>query len=58
MLMEGALFGPGAGETILSNFQCTGIESNVLFCPYVNSTLGQCNHSMDVGLQCSSEDGF
>ena len=54
VIVSGATFGYGAGDGILGDFQCTGDEADLLSCPH-NSTVGECDHSLDAGVLCSSK---
>ena len=54
-----ARFGQGTGPIYLSYVYCTGRESSLLDCPYVQDHIGNvdyCSHSYDVGVRCPCKD--
>ena len=47
-------FGQGIGPIWLSNVSCIGIESNIFECGHLDMKIGDCTHSNDAGVYCSS----
>lgn len=50
-----ALYGPGTGDIVFYDLQCSGNESSLIDCPHSSSTLGNCDHGDDVGVTCPCE---
>ena len=47
--------GPGNGTSFRLGPQCTGSESNVLFCPLQKKWAeDECSHSHDIGVKCTT----
>ena len=44
----------GTGKIWLDNLACSGSEKNVSRCPHSDWGLGNCNHSKDAGVECST----
>ena len=49
--LGGAFYGRGSGPIALGNVQCTGNETELLACPYDEST--GCGHGRDAGAVCT-----
>ena len=45
-------FGLGSGPIFLDHLSCAGDELNIAACPRDVLGLTQCDHSMDIGVQC------
>ena len=51
---KSAYYGQGAGPIWLSNSSCLGTESSLADCGHFGMTVGDCTHSNDAGVYCSS----
>lgn len=54
-LFKNSWFGPGNGMSFNLQPECSGKETNIVFCRLKN-TFGKinCDHSNDVGVKCTS----
>ena len=50
-----AYFGPGTGDILLDELQCTGDENSVLDCPHNGVGNNDCSHGEDAGVVCQTE---
>lgn len=48
-----AYFGAGTGQIWLDNLACTGTETDIADCPYINWGSHNCGHYEDAGVACS-----
>uniref|UniRef100_A0A671EVP6 SRCR domain-containing protein n=1 Tax=Rhinolophus ferrumequinum TaxID=59479 RepID=A0A671EVP6_RHIFE len=48
-----AHFGPGSGDILLDNLQCTGVERNLGQCAHSGWAEHNCGHHEDAGVTCS-----
>ena len=53
---KSAYYGQGTGRIWLSNISCIGIESDLFDCGHFDTTFGDCTHSNDAGVYCSSSN--
>ena len=51
-----ANFGQGTGPIWLSNVSCIGTEFSLTDCGHLGMTAGNCTHSNDAGVYCSSSE--
>ena len=57
--IRSAHFGQGSGSIWLDNITCTGSESTLVSCGHLGvGVIRSCNHSDDVGVRCSNEQGI
>ena len=50
-----ARFGAGSGRIWLHNMGCSGSESSIINCPRSGWGVGNCDHSKDASVICSSK---
>ena len=50
-----AFFGPGSGEIVLDDVECTGAEPTLAECVHSPFGLHNCVHREDAGVKCSHE---
>ena len=55
--LGGAHFGPGSGEILLDDVECTGFEDRLADCAQGSIAKGNCWHSEDAGVVCNVVDG-
>ena len=48
-----AYFGQGTGPILLDNIHCSGSETLLLDCNYLNQS--NCQHNADAGVRCQGE---
>ena len=46
-------YGSGSGPIFLDDVACSGLETRLIFCPYISNH--NCAHSEDVGIGCKTE---
>lgn len=49
--LEVRSFGPGSGPILLDDLECTGTESSLSSCSFIDRP--NCNHNEDAGAVCS-----
>ena len=52
--VKSAAFGRGQGKISIKNVRCTGDESSLRQCAHNTLVTGNCTHSNDAGVVCSS----
>ncbi|XP_042557287.1 deleted in malignant brain tumors 1 protein-like [Dipodomys spectabilis] len=52
-----ASFGPGSGDILLDNIQCSGSENHLGQCPSASWSDHNCDHNEDAGVVCSANHG-
>ena len=48
----GGRFGAGTGPIVLDDVTCTGLESDLTSCRYIDGSRHDCTHSQDAGVVC------
>ena len=47
-----AAFGPGTGPILMDDVNCSGYETSLSQCTFINSTKENCDHDEDAGVIC------
>ena len=55
---DSAYYGEGSGQIWLGKLNCTGTESNIEDCSHNGLGIINCNHTEDVGVQCTNGKAY